>query len=82
MKQKTQIRTTIQKTYFIDAKTLLEKLNLPEDSKISFQVPSGGDYSGVELDLDDSEFNGGNGLKISHTITREEILENQKNDSI
>lgn len=48
-------KTTEVRSY--SAADIREALDLPQGAQMELQVPSGGDYSGVRLDID--EFDGG-----------------------
>ena len=47
----TTITSVTKKT--ITRKQLIEAFNLPENAEIYFSVPGGGDYSNMDLDLDE-----------------------------
>ena len=52
MKMNVETTTTVKTTITLNAKDIREKFKLPTDAKVSFNVPTGGDYSGCQLNLD------------------------------
>lgn len=53
MKIVTQTTTRKHHSLELTDKQIREALKLPKEARISFRVPTGGDYSGDELDISD-----------------------------
>ena len=47
----TEVKTTMEVA--LTARDIISALGLPDDAKVFFEVPTGGDYSGCTLDIDD-----------------------------
>lgn len=67
MSVKTTTFTSTTTTQEISAKDLRSALNVPDNARLFVTVPSGGDYSSMELDIDELD----EGLQVSWTETKQ-----------
>lgn len=47
----TEVKTTTEVA--LTARDIIAAFGLPDNAKVTFEVPTGGDYSGCILDIDD-----------------------------